>query len=293
MNCEEALRWIWEVRHENEEPVGSLADHLDSCDACGAELAARRQIGAGLRGLRNFYDEVPPEGIDDSVLEAAHAAVLARESGAFHVELDPELAAITGSVPTELARAIQAEIAADLPTTGRVPLRPEDLAGLEDRPDWGAPREPAARSWQPPRASIAWMVAAALLLGGALSIGFLAGRATAPALDSTLALARPASAIVLPDRPRVHSVGLSRDSLNNVETGNTYLLSGPVGGPYEVVGVVSWENANLLPMPMADQEEIVVALGPAGGWSRGKLLALNDLQSNDVEILGRRAVDRY
>ena len=64
-----------------------------------------------------------------------------------------------------------------------------------------------------------------------------------------------------------------------------------MGGPYEVVGIIGWDTmAETLDGNSADGGEIVIAVGPAGGWSRGAHLALSELSDPGVEIIGRRAL---
>lgn len=302
MSCDETTRWIWETRHGADEPPSDVEAHLEACEPCSQALDARRNLGRQLMGMRNFYDADTPAAMDRKVLDAARAAILARETGSF--EVDDELAALDEDLAAPAPPDIQAELDLDLPSTGRVSVRPGELAALERRPDWGRPRgqRPGRAAgpmsandpdWAPPRAQITWMVAASMLLAASLVVGFGLGRATAPSFDDThAALATvPAGTLVLQARPRVHSVGLSPEAVASFKGGSTYLLSGPVGGPYKVLGVVNWPDADMIsPMPASDDSEIVVAVGPAGGWSTGKQLALNDLSDPEVEILGRRAV---
>ena len=90
---------------------------------------------------------------------------------------------------------------------------------------------------------------------------------------------------------RLHHVRLSPDAVEALSDGNTYLLKGRMGGPYEVVGIIGWDTmAETLDGNSADGGEIVIAVGPAGGWSRGARLALSELSDPGVEIIGRRAL---
>lgn len=279
MLCDDVRDWIWEERFPHQEPPAALNAHLAGCPGCAAELEARRATSADLRAQRGYHDADPPEGVDDAVLLAASSAVLAHQSGRFAVDSGPaEVDEAAFDLGPREAAALFAEIDRDLATTGRLRLGDVELQHLRTRAEWGRPR-----SWSPPRASIAWMVAAACLLIGSLGLGFALGRHSAPAAPTAESLLSP--------RPRVHSVALGQDAVRGLQEGNTYLLSGPVGGPYRVLGVVDWTDADFVaPLPASDDSEIVVASGPAGGWSRGKQLGVVDLQGPQVEILGRRAV---
>lgn len=280
-DCEKTVAWVWEARHEHEEPPEPVARHLIGCEACQGERSARLALSRDLRHVRPEDEGELPEGLDERVLAAAHAAVSAIETGRFRFE--GTLDGVGADLDPDTLSEIDTAIARDLRDTGRVAIRPE----------WQAPDESRASAWTPPTASIRWMVAACLLLVSSLALGFAAGRVTAePTLPLHAALATAPEGLVLGSLPRVHSVGLSSEAVDTIARGNTYLLAGPLGGPYEVMGVVRWDETDTLPVPLGEERgEIVVAVGPAGGWSRGKQLALNDLSASSVEILGRRAID--
>lgn len=278
MACDATLDWIWEQRFPDEDPPRSVAVHLAGCAACRDELAARRATTERLRGLRSYWDDEPPEGVHEDVLSAVGAALRTQQTGRFDV--GPELDELAAELPPEVAAELLTDLDRDLRTTGRLRLGDAEVDALRARAEWGCPR-----GWAPPRASIAWMVAASLLLMGSLGLGFLAGRGTAPSVPVVM------EESLLAPRTRVHSVSMSTQAVRTLQEGNTYLLSGPVGGPYKVLGVVNWTDADFVaPMPPSDDSEIVVAVGPAGNWSRGKQLVVGDLVGPDVEILGRRAV---
>jgi hypothetical protein len=289
MDCTETSLWIWESLRDHEDPPAGVAEHIAGCPSCESERAARVAVARDLYGLRHEFEDDLPEGMDERVLAAAHGAVAARETGRFRFEGDLE--GIGADLDPDTLSEIEMAIARDLADTGRVAIRPE----------WQLPPEPPAdlpplsTGWEPPRATPGWMVAASMLLGASLLIGFQLGRLSVPEVPAVHAtLATTTDGIVLKGMPRVHSVGLSPEAVDTLNKGNTYLLSGPLGGPYEVMGVVRWDDTEFLPVPASSDErgEIVVAVGPAGGWSKGKRLALNDLSASDVEILGRRAIDR-
>jgi hypothetical protein len=283
MTCTATQRWIWESLRAHEPPPQEIADHLEGCSPCQEEHAARMATSSDLYNLRHEYEADAPDELDDRVLAAAHAAVAARETGSFRFEGD--LLGVGADLDPDTLSDIETAIARDLADTGRVSIRPE----------WQVPPAQPPSSWQPPRATAGWMAAASMVLVASMLIGFQLGRHSAPTVGPVHAtLATTTDGIVLKGMPRVHSVGLSAQAVDTLNKGNTYLLSGPLGGPYEVMGVVRWDENESLPVPAGSDErgEIVVAVGPAGGWSRGKRLALNDLSASSVEILGRRAIDR-
>jgi hypothetical protein len=155
----------------------------------------------------------------------------------------------------------------------------------------------------PPVATPRWMTIAAALLAGGIGLGFLAGRFTAtgiagfaeglnaPPVHTTLATAA-AGQIDWRNMHRPHEVGISPDGLTRLQDGRTYLMTGPIGGPYQVVGAVHFENVRLpSTFPAGGLKEIVVAVGPVDGWHTGRELALADLSASGAEILGRRKVE--
>jgi hypothetical protein len=115
----------------------------------------------------------------------------------------------------------------------------------------------------------------AALIVGVGSLGFALGRSSAPPPG-----AEPAFA------PEIHTtIATAQPSA----PGNTYLLTGPIGGPYEVVGVVGHEEPGERDLkPYVDSGELLIAIGPAGGWPRGARLAVSDLINPGVEIIERR-----
>jgi hypothetical protein len=149
-----------------------------------------------------------------------------------------------------------------------------------------------------PVATPRWMIVAAALLVGGMGLGFIAGRFTATGVagfaggsngvHTTLATAP----IDWRNMHRPHQVGISQDGLTRLQDGLTYLMTGPVGGPYQVVGAVQFENVQMpMTFPRGQLNEIVVAVGPEEGWQTGKQLALADLSASGAEILGRRKVE--
>ncbi len=138
-------------------------------------------------------------------------------------------------------------------------------------PPSGSPRLPLAT----PR----WMAAAATILVVSLGLGFITGRATA----GTVTRAPPTFSPL----PRAHEVGLSHGGLAAFADGQTYLLAGPAGGPYEVVGSVHFADVDL--RAARGNDELVVAVGPDAVVA-GENLSAHDLSDMGLEIVGRRAV---
>jgi len=128
------------------------------------------------------------------------------------------------------------------------------------------------------------LLALAAALCAALLVGFSLGQ-------STLVQQAPGDAVASwQSLPRIHRVGLSEQAIEALEQGNTYMLIGPRGGPYQVIDVTTWEQADSVGPTVAGRDELVLAVGPAGGWSRGKTLVLADLAGSGAEILARRAL---
>lgn len=319
MSCEETTDWVWETGHPDDRPPPETATHLETCPSCSTELAARRAVSMRLRGLRDHLETDPPPGLDRMVLDAASAAVGARESGDYSAlvedlgevmvgDLADDLAAVmSGEFSDEVADSIAESIAEDYGkeiaalTTSRL-----DIAALE--PPDEVPLSPRARlspepstssgggqAWEPPRASAGWLVAATAILLLVASLGFFAGRLTDPAPPAQpqihTTIATGLEGLGTPRTPRLHDVRLSPGTIEALSEGNTYLLTGPVGGPYEVVGIVGWDTMDSkLQAGNPNDGEIVIAVGPAGGWSRGAQLAVSELSDPGVEIIGRRAL---
>lgn len=155
-------------------------------------------------------------------------------------------------------------------------------------PDGGEPGQAMgeARDWRfrSTLREISPLLALAAALCAALVLGFSLGQSTVLQSASQVA---PAS-WQLP--PRSHRVGLSERALEDLEQGNTYMLIGPRGGPYQVIDVTTWDQAESVGPTVAGRDELVLAVGPAGGWSRGKTLVLADLAGAGAEILARRAL---
>jgi hypothetical protein len=154
----------------------------------------------------------------------------------------------------------------------------------------------------PPVATPRWMAAAAALLGAAVLLGFVAGRFTATGasgfaggvaapVHTTLATGATSS-VGWRGMHRPHQVGISPDGMTRLQDGRTYLMTGPVGGPYQVVGAVRFDEVDLPSVfPRGELKEIVVAVGPSEGWQTGNELAMADLSESGAEILGRRMVE--
>lgn len=143
-----------------------------------------------------------------------------------------------------------------------------------------------------PRATPIWMLAAAAILFVALGTGFFAGRLTVFSAPIATSLSHTALATLGSgeDVHKMHKVGLRNAGLDGLMTGNTYLLTGPRGGPYRVVGRVTVDQVDRSALPAAGNEEIVVAVASQGDWSPDTRLALNDLSDPGVSILARRSL---
>ena len=141
------------------------------------------------------------------------------------------------------------------------------------------------------------MLAAALILGATVTLGFLAGRMSVGG-EAALRIAPPTASVTAAASERIgswrdlqprHSVGLSQADLDALQDGYTYLLSGPRGGPYVVAGAVRWTGVKLA-ADQDEEEEIVVAVGPGRDWGPGATLMVDDLSDPQVAILARRDV---
>jgi len=144
-----------------------------------------------------------------------------------------------------------------------------------------------------PRATPAWMLAAAAILFVALGTGFFAGRLTLAPLGPSSAASTHTALATLgsgEDVHKMHKVGLRASGLDGLMAGDTYLLTGPRGGPYRVVGRVSVDQVDRSALPAAGNEEIVVAVASQGEWSPDTRLALADLSDPGVSILARRSL---
>lgn len=142
-----------------------------------------------------------------------------------------------------------------------------------------------------PSVSIAWMTSAAAILLIAVSLGFIAGRTSATPASATPVSESPTLVATPTGWPRPHSVSLSADTLESLRDGHTYLLAGPPGGPYRMLGAVRFEAVD--PPSGPAPEELIVAVGPSAPWSPGDHLAVNDLSEADVAIVGRRALAKH
>jgi len=216
MICQQTTDWIWETPRPDESPPSPMATHLESCEVCMGEIAARRAVAARLRALRKDEDSAPSPGLDQMVLDAATAATAARESGDYGTlrnEVHDEFAEGLGATLTsemrammsgdfealqsfddisdEIAESIAEDYGAEIAalTTGRLQV-------ADGPPPDSLPQSPRAAR-RPPRpneqdhpsvgsGSRRALLVAALVVGAASS-GFLAGRMTAPQTSRTSA----------------------------------------------------------------------------------------------------------
>ena len=162
--------------------------------------------------------------------------------------------------------------------------RPRAQLGLvaEMRP----PQDSNQRSggWRDALRHSSLILALAFALAASLLLGFNLGQAT---FHQERPIG-PAQSFSL--QPRSHQVGLSMRAMEALEDGNTYMLIGPRGGPYQVIDVATWDRAKSVGPTVNGRDELVLAVGPAGGWSRGKTVVLADLAGSGAEILARRAL---
>ena len=279
---------------EEEPPAGVERMVLDA-----AQAATRAHETGDFGALQAEVEDEFSEGLGARITSEVRALM----SGDFDALDEEHVDEIAESIAEEYGPAIAAMTTnrlqvADGPPPDVVPRSPRE----ETQHEAGFLSETATSAvpvspWSPPRASSRWMLSATALLLLTAGLGFLAGRATTPgAATSTLPGIHTTFATGLQraggdGHPRLHDVRLSEDAVEALSEGNTYLLTGPVGGPYEVVGIVGWDTTDSeLQARRDDQGEIVIAVGPAGGWSRGTQLAVSALAAPNVEIIGRRAL---
>jgi len=242
VDCDDVIRWTWEVLEAPAQPPEDLRGHLSACPPCAAEYAARRRLDQDLKDFRAEEQEEPSEAINRRVLSG-----LAERSTPGRGQ-PPHLGIVTPD----------AEAAMD----------------AADR----TPRLLATTRELSPLLALAAALIAVLLLG------FSLGQAT----FQRPAVGEPPSS--WNRYPRSHQVGLSERAIEALEVGSTYMLIGPRGGPYQVIDVATWDRAESVGPTVAGRDELVLAVGPAGGWSRGKTLLLGDLAGSGAEILARRAL---
>jgi hypothetical protein len=169
---------------------------------------------------------------------------------------------------------------------------PAGGTGTKKRPALGLVPQQIAAETPPLPASVSRTVlrevspllALSAALAASLLLGFILGQ-------SRVSWPQPASAVqVIQPQPRSHQVVLSERGLEALGDGNTYMLIGPSVGPYQVIDVTSWDRADAVGPTSLGRDELVIAVGPAGGWSRGKTVLLGDLAGSGAEILARRAL---
>ncbi len=155
-------------------------------------------------------------------------------------------------------------------------------SGADDAPVW------LPHSLAPPRApglSLSLLLGLSLVVLGSVAFGF--------GLGHTGFQESPSSGPTDPSwLPPTHHVGFPLSEAPAFWEGSTYLLVGPPGGPYQVVGTAEWSAVDELHTPFGRSSELVVAVGPAGGWSRGKSVAIDDLAATETRILARRVLDK-
>lgn len=226
-----------------------------------------------------------PSGVSGELQRHVDACALCREELEARRCLDLDLRELRAEEQEEPSEAVNRRVLSAL-------AAPAGSAATKNRVGLGlVPQQPVAESVPAQSAgfrtvlrAVSPLLALAAALAASLLLGFTLGH-------SRLSWEQPVGALqVIQPQPRSHQVVLSERGIEALEDGNTYMLIGPRGGPYQVIDVTSWERAKAVgPTPMG-RDELVIAVGPAGGWSRGKTVLLADLAGSGAEILARRAL---
>lgn len=213
------------------------------------------------------------------------SCVLCRSEFEARRRLDLDLRTLRAEEQEEPSEAVNRRVLTAL-------ARPSDLRDPRERPQLGlVPEQPlslgssgTSSPFRDALREVSPLLALAAALAASLLVGFNLGQ-------SSFGLESAGHTVeVVKTYPRGHQVGLSERAIEALEEGNTYMLIGPRGGPYQVIDVTSWDRAKSVGPTAFGRDELVLAVGPAGGWSRGKTLLLGDLAGPGVEILARRAL---
>lgn len=145
---------------------------------------------------------------------------------------------------------------------------------------------PQPRGWsRGAPAALPWALVAALALALAGLTGYELGRVDPiPPAQLPPAATQPV---------RGHSVSLSSTALRALSDSGTFLLAGPEGGPYEVVGTMRWDGVapDLAASTSGERHrELLVAVGPEDSMDEGHQIGLVELYQQGHSILGRRAL---
>jgi len=228
-------------------------------------------------------DELPPQPIADHIEACAPCQGELRARRATARDLRALRFALDEAPPQRTNRAVLMSVGEALAQESEAFAPPANIT-TEVHHHHGAS--------QSPRATPTWMIAAAAILFVALGTGFFAGRLTVSTPSAATSTTHTALATLGSgeDVHKMHKVGLRNSGLDGLMAGDTYLLTGPRGGPYRVVGRVTVDQVDRSALPAAGNEEIVVAVASQGEWSPDTRLALNDLSDPGVSILARRSL---
>ena len=213
------------------------------------------------------------------------ACVLCRREFEARRKLDLDLRALRAAEQEEPSEAVNKRVltALESPPSSRGSRKKVELGLVPEQP-LSPNNSDVSRGFRSGLREVSPLLALAAALAASLLVGFILGR-SGLGLDGTGHTVQ-----VVQTYPRGHQVGLSERAMEALEEGNTYMLIGPRGGPYQVIDMTSWDRAESLGPTAFGRDELVLAVGPAGGWSRGKTLLLGDLAGPGVEILARRAL---
>ncbi|MBJ93604.1 MAG: hypothetical protein CMP23_03930 [Rickettsiales bacterium] len=218
---------------------------------------------------------------------AAHLASCADCRAQFEARLalDQDLRELRMREQEEPSESVNCRVLGALPGVGpSIDRAARGHLGLVSDAHLGAEKLGSASSWRTFWQGMSPLLALSAALAAAVLLGFNLGQLQGPP-----SAASPTPALMA-QLPRVHQVGLSERALQALEEGNTYMLIGPHGGPYQIIDVTRWEGAGSVgPTPMG-RDELLLVVGPAGGWSRGKTVLIGDLAGSGAEILARRAL---
>lgn len=256
MTCATAVDAIWDRLREYDGLPPAIEEHVLVCEPCQREWEARVRLSRSLERYRRRSESEVADELAQRVLRSAKQAV------------------------RQDALAPFASGHSRQPRGSAVPV------DLEAHTDVGVPE--SQQRWE----ATAWVAVLFVLLWTASALGFFVGQ------SSVVTLSPPPPDPVWERQPSTHQVRLSPHGLAALDQGNTYLLVGPTDGPYQVVDVTSWEAIDLEGVSVSEwaaharrgSAELVVAVGPAGGWSRGIEVGVADLTERGGEILARRAL---
>ncbi len=226
-----------------------------------------------------------PSSPSGALQDHLQACALCRREFEARRALDSDLRELRAEEQEEPSEAVNRRVLSALVTPmDRVEMRGTKPLGLVPKQPLASEVTEDARSPLAPLREASPILALVAALAASLMLGFNLGQ-----VSSDKGYSSTPVQVVRP-QPRSHQVGLSERALEALDEGNTYMLVGPRGGPYQVIDVTSWERADSVGPTAFGRDELVLAVGPAGGWSRGKTLLLGDITNSGAEILARRAL---